>query len=369
VLWLWLAAAVVITPFVAFALILLWYYLRVKRRYLHYIVRIFEEKPLFIIPRGEPVEDAEDVCLRTPEGLTLRGCYLPAPGPTRQGVILFGLEYGSNRWSCVPYTHFLRQAGFDIFTFEPRSQGDSDPQPGYDPNQWVTEFEVQDFQTALAYLKCRPDADPRGIGFFGISKGAGAGVLAAHRDPFVRCFATDGIFATHTTMLPYMRKWATIYVEQNWVRRFLPDSIYGFLARACLRRVRRERGLRFPHLERALPRLAPRPLLMIHGGADTYIKPDMARSLFDLAGEPREFWLVEGAKHNQSLNIANGDYRQRVLAFFQQHLAAGSVPEPNARLQSVKKHPPPVQILQSRLSPAEAGTGASWHWPRLERDG
>src|SRR5207247_6738234 len=96
-------------------------------------------------------------------------------------------------------------------------------------------------------------------------------------------------------------------------------------ARACLRRVRRERGVRFPHLEYALPLLAPRPLLMIHGGGDTYIKPDMAKALFELAGEPREFWLVEGAKHNQALNVANGDYTRRVLTFFQQHLAGEAV--------------------------------------------
>ena len=48
--------------------------------------------------------------------------------------------------------------------------------PGYDPLQWVTDYEVRDAEAALAYLKSRPDADPRGVGFFGISKGAGAGL-------------------------------------------------------------------------------------------------------------------------------------------------------------------------------------------------
>ena len=66
---------------------------------------------------------------------------------------------------------------------------------------------MADVQAALAYLKGRPDADPRGVGFFGISKGGGAGLLAAADDPYVRCFVTDGIFATYTTLVPYMRKW------------------------------------------------------------------------------------------------------------------------------------------------------------------
>ena len=31
---------------------------------------------------------------------------------------------------------------------------------------------VADMKAAVAYLKSRPDADPRGFGFFGVSKGA-----------------------------------------------------------------------------------------------------------------------------------------------------------------------------------------------------
>jgi pimeloyl-ACP methyl ester carboxylesterase len=330
---------------VLFAAVVVFYYHQVKRRFLPHIVRIFQEKPLFIIPRGQPAPDAEEVHLAAPEGLTLCGCYLRTSAARRQGVIFFGLEYGSNRWACVPYCQFLREAGFDIFTFEPRSQGDSDKQPGYEPMQWVTEFEVRDFQTALTYLKGRPDADPRGIGFFGISKGASAGVLAAAGDPFVRCFVTDGIFATHTTMLPYMRKWVAIYSQRKWIQAILPDWMYGLFARACLRRVRRETGLRFPHLEYVMPLLAPRPLLMIHGGGDTYIKPEMAQVLFDLAGEPRGFWLVDGAKHNQALHLANGEYRRRVLSFFQQHLA-DKVAAADPAAAPAANHPAPTAALQ-----------------------
>jgi uncharacterized protein len=324
VLFLWIALGVLLALVLACAVTAVFFYFQIKGRFLPPMVRIFQERPLFIIPRGEQVANAEDVRLATPEGLDLRGCYLRTTAPTRLGVILFGLEFGSNRWACVPYTHFLRAAGFDIFSFEPRSQGESDCQPNYEPLQWVTEYEVRDYQTALAYLKGRHDADPAGIGFFGISKGGSAGVIAAARNSQVRCFVTDGIFATHTTMLPYMRKWVSIYSDRLWIQWLLPNWMYGLFARACLERVGKERGMNFPHLESALPHLAPRPLLMIHGGADTYIKPAMAQDLFDLAGEPREFWLVEGAKHNQAMQVANAEYQQRVLAFFRQHLATSS---------------------------------------------
>ena len=110
-------------------------------------------------------------------------------------MILFGLEFGSDCWSCRSYCEQLVASGFDVFAFEPRNQGQSGRPAGYDPLQWVTEHDVRDTQAALAYLKGRPDADPRGVGFFGISKGAGAGVLAASHDPYVLCASPTGCSA------------------------------------------------------------------------------------------------------------------------------------------------------------------------------
>jgi dipeptidyl aminopeptidase/acylaminoacyl peptidase len=319
--WLGLLLMCSIPLLVVFAMVALRWYLIV--RYLDYMVRIFQEKPLFIVPRGQPIADAEEVSFVSSQGLTLRGCYLRAAG-RRRGVILFGLEFGSNRWACAQYCQHLVEAGYDVFTFEPRNQGDSDRQPGYEPLQWVTEYEVEDTLAALRYLKGRPDADPRGIGLFGISKGAGAGLFAAAEDRYVRCCVTDGVFATYTVLVPYMRQWFRIYNKDYVVQGLLPSWYYGNIGMVGLRRIERARKCHFPHLESVLWKIAPRPLLMIHGGGDTYIKPEMARALFEKAGLPREFWLVENAKHNQALQLANGEYRRRVREFFDRHLAEQS---------------------------------------------
>jgi uncharacterized protein len=299
-------------------------HVHLRWKYLHLMVRIFQEKPLFVLPRGQPLAEAEDVRFPTTDGLTLRGCYL-ATTKARRGVLLFGLEFGSNRWSCRSYVEHLVEAGFDVFAFESRNQGDSDALPGYDPLQWVTDYEVQDARAALAYLKARPDADPRGVGFFGISKGAGAGLLAAAADPYVRCFVTDGMFATYTTVVPYMRQWFRIYNQRYAFHGLLPSWYYGIVGLAGLRQIGRERRCHFPHLERALPKLAPRPLLMIHGEFDNYIRREMAEALFACARMPKEFWLVPGAKHNGALSVCGDEYRQRVLTFFEQHLADKAV--------------------------------------------
>ncbi len=317
----WLGLALTFSGAVAVTiyLVAVHWYLRIC--YLYLVVRIFQEKPLFIVPFGPPVPDAEDVAFPTPNGLTLRGCYLKARVP-RRGVILFGLEFGSNRWSCLPYVEHLLDAGFDVFAFESCGQADSNPEPGYEPLQWVTDHEVRDTQAALAYLKSRPDADPRGVGFFGISKGAGAGLQAAVSDPYIRCCVTDGVFSTFVTLVPYMRKFFTIYNTRYRLQGLLPSWFYGRIGRLGLQRIERQRHCCFPHLERVISKLAPRPLLMIHGGADSYIKPAMAEALFDKARAPKELWMVKCAKHNQALTIAGDEYRRRVLEFFERHLAS-----------------------------------------------
>jgi alpha-beta hydrolase superfamily lysophospholipase len=292
------------------------------RKYMPFLVRAIQETPPFNIPYGQPQADAEAVTFPTTDNLMLQGCYLRARTPVRRGVILFGLEYGSKRWACAPYCDFLRENGYDVFTFEPRGQGESPCHPGFTPMVWTTEFELADFRAAVAYMKKRPDADPAGIGFYGLSKGGSAGLFIACEDPYIRCCVTDGMFGMHTTMVPYMKKYIFIYSRKPWLARNLPGWYYEFAARVGRKRMGQERNCKFANLEKMLPRLSPRPLLMIHGRADTYIRPEMAEKLFSLVREPKELWIVEDAKHNQAFHVASGGYKERILGFFEKNLAA-----------------------------------------------
>jgi fermentation-respiration switch protein FrsA (DUF1100 family) len=320
--WIIAGVAILLSLPAAVGLMLLGLYEYLCRNYLGNVTRIFLEKPLFVIPRGQPQPGAEEVTMRTPDGLNLRGCYVKTTATLRKGVILFGLEFGSNRWACGPYTEFLRDAGYDVFTYEPRNQGDSDRQEGFEPLQWVTDREVTDCRTAAEYLKRRPDADPRGFGLFGYSKGANAGLVVAADEQAVRCAVTDGAFGHHTVMVPYMRVWFAIYNANYALHGLFGAWYYGFIARRAVRAMERDRGTKFPDVEKALHRFGPRPLLMIHGADDTYIKADMARDLFRSARESKELWIVPAAKHNQAMQVAPDEFRRRVRDFFDQHLGA-----------------------------------------------
>jgi uncharacterized protein len=318
VYWL-LAISLVLCGLFSLAIVAAYAYFRA--RYLDQIVRVFEEKPLFIIPRGKPSPGAEDVTFETANGLKLRGCYLRGRIP-RKGVILFGLEFGSNRWSSLQYCEMLLDHGFDVFAYEPRNQGDSQTDPTYAPMQWVTEHDLQDMRAALKYLKSRKDASQEGIGIFGISKGGSLGLAIAAEDPSVHCVVTDGAYGTYTTVVPYMRRWVSIYVRgtPTWLRAITPDWFYGQIGLSAIRKSGRSRGVVFPRLERSVSTLRI-PVLMIHGNGDTYIKPEMAQNLYEyIPHGQKSFWPVAGAKHNQAVHVAGDEYIRRVVAFFETHL-------------------------------------------------
>ena len=86
-------------------------------------------------------------------------------------------------------------------------------------------------------------------------KGAGAGLQAAARDPYVRCCVTDGAFAVYTTLVPYMRQWFRIYNQSYHLHGLLPSWYFGLVGLRALRRIEDERGCRYPALEKELARL------------------------------------------------------------------------------------------------------------------
>lgn len=325
VFWFWVALTFLAVPFVAYGLGMAALYLYVRWKYMGYLTRIFQEKPLFIVPRGEKPTGAEDISVLADDGLTLRACYIKSPAAERKGVILFGLEFGSNRWSSRQYCEKLIESGYDVFAVEFRNQGDSDRDANYEPLQWVTDRDLADLRAAIKYLLARPDADSRGIGIFGISKGGSTGLLAAAGEKSIRCLVTDGAYGTHTTMVPYLKRWIQIYSDRRLLHRVLPTWFYGIVGMAGAKRVARNRGVTYPSVEKAVMRLN-RPLLMIHGEGDTYIKPEMAKALYERARGQKELWMVPKAKHNQAITIAADDYHGRIVAFFDANLASAGPP-------------------------------------------
>jgi fermentation-respiration switch protein FrsA (DUF1100 family) len=66
--------------------------------------------------------------------------------------------------------------------------------------------------------------------------------------------------------------------------------------------------------------LAPRPVLIIHGEADTTSSVANAERLFAAAGEPKELLLIPEAGHTECWATAPLEYERRVGGFFRRYL-------------------------------------------------
>jgi pimeloyl-ACP methyl ester carboxylesterase len=59
-----------------------------------------------------------------------------------------------------------------------------------------------------------------------------------------------------------------------------------------------------------VPRIAPTPLLIVHGDADTYFPVEHAHQLFDAAADPKELWIEPGFGHAE--NAASPSLLERI---------------------------------------------------------
>jgi alpha-beta hydrolase superfamily lysophospholipase len=58
------------------------------------------------------------------------------------------------------------------------------------------------------------------------------------------------------------------------------------------------------------------PLLVVHGGEDRLILPDLGRKLYEAAAQPKLFMLVEGGSHHDTNLVGQPQYRQALAQLF-----------------------------------------------------
>jgi len=182
---------------------------------------------------------------------------------------------------------------------------------------------------AIAYVEdwLEGHGRPVEIGLFGISRGAGAAILAARNNPAVKAITADSAFSSDTTLEHLMKRWAYIFAKVRFVYENHPPQFWRFLRWLLFRECRRKLNCTFPSVRKALRRMAgPKPILFIHGERDSYIPVEQSQLLYEQAPGPKSLWVVPQAKHNQSAVVRPEYYALRTVTFFDEHLAR-PVPE------------------------------------------
>jgi uncharacterized protein len=336
-------------------LLILWG-LAVLNKYVRLMLNIIRDTPpaLLFAPLDFDHLEGHSISFRAYDGTILRGMFVTAdlfqektsgtnrfepivptpelPGKNRylsihnRGVIIFCHEFGSDRYSYSRYCKPLLEAGFDIFTFDFRSHGKSGSLPNYQPRLWCSDKEVLDVLGAIYLVESKVKETGRevGIGLFGISRGAGAAILAAHQTRqrnLVQAVLSDGLFSTDITLESMMKKWVHIFARVRFVYENHRPIFWTFLRWLLVRRARSRFRCQFPSVRKTLLRLKDTPTFLIHGEKDSYIKSEQAHTLYDMSSEPRFLWIVPEAKHNQSVTVDPLRYARRTVGFFEKYLA------------------------------------------------
>ena len=321
----WAALAIALTCLSLLVFLVLW-----LSKYVRICLRIFcDTTPSFsAAPMDFQPLHGEEVRFRSFDGTSLRGMILPAPNRSAyKGTIVFCHEYASDMYSCARYARPLVEAGFDVFTFDFRGHGESSNWGKYRSLQWPSDKEMEDVLGACAHMEAALAAEGKsaGIGLFGISRGAGAALLAASTDPHVKAIVCDGAFSTDTTLISFMKKWAHIFARVKLVYENHTETFWKLLLWMLMRFAQPKMSCRYLSVRKALKEMQPRPIFFVHGERDRYINAEQTQLLYDLAPCPKYLWVVQGAKHNQSVVIEPRQYAARTVAFFRRHLAGEDV--------------------------------------------
>jgi alpha-beta hydrolase superfamily lysophospholipase len=323
--WAAIAIALTVASLLVFLVLLLAKYVRISLN-----IFIDTHPPVLLGPGVFQPLLGEEVRFRSFDGTSLRGMHLAATrASASKGTIVFCHEFGSDMYSCARYARPLIENGFDVFTFDFRGHGESSCPRKYQPLQWPSDKEMEDVLGACAYVESCLAAEGRcsDVGIFGVSRGAGAALLAASSDHNIKAIVCDGAFSTEATLMALMKKWAYIFARVKLVYEHHPDAFWRFLAWLLIRFAQPKLSRRFPSVIKALRDMQPRPILFIHGRRDSYILENQSRLLHVEAPSPKYLWLVPEARHNQSVTVEPRQYAARTVAFFRRYLADEAVGE------------------------------------------
>jgi uncharacterized protein len=247
---------------------------------------VFEERLIFFpsrYPSGDwhPVGlQCENVEFATQDGVRLHGWYCPVPYPRCVFLMAHG-NAGNITHRVDRITSWQQSLNVSVFVFDYRGYGRSDGQPN-EPGVY------NDARAAYRWVTADKGIAPEDVVFFGESLGTAVVLQLAMEVP-----PRALILESPLTSAVEVGQRAFPWLPVRWIMRNRFASI---------EKIGRYHG----------------PLLIIHGTQDTVIPFAMGQTLFDRANEPKRFYPVGGADHNEVAVVGGRRYMQAMDAFLRE---------------------------------------------------
>lgn len=239
----------------------------------------FQRRLIYLPSRGLPdaPEGVEAVSYTTEDGLDLEAWFVPAPDDRRGTVLAFPGNAG-NRAARVALGTALAEEGYSTLLVDYRGYGGNAGSPS-------EEGLARDARAALAYLESRAQVDTDRIAYFGESLGSGVAVQLAVEEPPSALILRSPF--------PSLADVGSVH--------------YPVLPVSLLLRDRFDNGDKIAKVQA--------PILVIAGEDDRIVPTQLSRDLYELAEEPKELVIIDGAGHNDLALLAGDEMIQEIAHF------------------------------------------------------
>jgi len=211
-------------------------------------------------------------------------------------IVHFHGNFG-NLSNHISQSYYLTQYGFDVMLFDYQGFGGSEGKP---TPQNTIEDGIATVRYAQEHLR-----NPEGkVGILGQSIGASVAIVVAVQERTVKAVVAESPFTSYRSIARHAIS-----------RSLLLWPVYPFYPLFISK----------DHDPKAfIEDVSPTPILFIHGDKDKIIPVKMSEKLFALANEPKEIWIISGARHLGNYRRMRKTYEVRISSFFREAFASVS---------------------------------------------
>jgi len=248
------------------------------------VLMIFEEKFIYFpqkYPQGpydqaRSIPNLRDCWITTQDSVRIHAWFAPAESAKATFVVSHGNAGNiSHRYLLL---HSLQRHGFNVLMYDYRGYGRSEGTPAEDGI-------YKDGLAAYDYAVSLPEVKRERVFLWGTSLGGAVAIeVATHRR------ATGLILES------------TFTSAKDVARIVYPFLPVQFFIHTKLNSIEKIRTLAIP-------------ILFIHGAHDSIIPIGLGRKLFNAANEPKDFYEIPNADHNDTYFIGGDDYFARIDRF------------------------------------------------------
>lgn len=252
-----------------------------ERQLIYFPSRVPADAP---VPRIPGAASAEEVWLESGDGTRIHGIYGAARRPF--GDLLFFHGNAGSLYDRLDNVAMLVEGGLNVLIIDYQGYGKSEGRPSESAL-------YEDGALAYRHLVDR-GADPGRIVVFGRSLGSTVAIELGTRERVGAIIVESGFTSAQD----------------------LARVHYGWLPSAVLKNMTHE----FGSIDK-VGRLRA-PALYVHGDRDDVVPLRMGRRLYEASAEPKEWYEIEGAGHNDTVWVGGSTYMERLVGFIKKHLTA-----------------------------------------------